>query len=82
MRGLKLVRKWSTFLAGLLMGLASTGLILLLIRQPKQYPIQLLPPPTPGPLKLQDGGWKRKPPTLRVGGHSPQLADKTTNDQE
>jgi len=44
------------------MGLASTGLILLLIHQPRQYPIELLPPPTPGPLEHQDGGRKRKSP--------------------
>ncbi|HUS84119.1 MAG TPA: ComEA family DNA-binding protein [Anaerolineales bacterium] len=38
------------------MGLASTGLILLLIRQPRKYPIQLLPPPTPGPLSVHVAG--------------------------
>ena len=43
------------------MGLASTGLILLLIRQPKQYPIQLLPPPTPGPLSVHVAGAAERP---------------------
>jgi competence protein ComEA len=61
LRGFSLVRKWSTFLAGLLMGLASTGLILLLIRQPRQYPIQLLPPPTPGPLSVHVAGAAERP---------------------
>ncbi|MCJ7567374.1 MAG: ComEA family DNA-binding protein [Anaerolineales bacterium] len=55
------MRKWSTFLAGLLMGLASTGLILLLIRQPRQYPIQLLPPPTSGPLSVHVAGAAERP---------------------
>ena len=61
MRGFNLVRKWSTFLAGLLMGLASTGLILLLINQPRQYPIELLPPPTPGPLSIHIAGAAEHP---------------------
>ena len=43
------------------MGLASTGLILLLIRQPRQYPIQLLPPPTPGPLSVHVAGAAERP---------------------
>jgi len=43
------------------MGLASTGLILLLIHQPKQYPIELLPPPTPGPLSIHVAGAAERP---------------------
>lgn len=43
------------------MGLASTGLILLLIRQPRQYPIQLLPPPTSGPLSVHVAGAAERP---------------------
>ena len=43
------------------MGLASTGLILLLIRQPRQYPIQLLPPPTSGPLSVHVAGATERP---------------------
>jgi competence protein ComEA len=43
------------------MGLASTGLILLLIRQPRQYPIELLPPPTPGPLSIHVAGAAERP---------------------
>ena len=61
MRGFNLVRKLSTFLAGLLMGLASTGLILLLIHQPRQYPIELLPPPTPDPLSIHVAGAAEHP---------------------
>ncbi len=43
------------------MGLASTGLILLLIRQPRQYPIELLPPPTLGPLSIHVAGAAERP---------------------
>lgn len=43
------------------MGLASTGLTLLLIRQPRQYLIQLLPPPTPGPLSVHVAGAAERP---------------------
>ena len=66
LRGINLIRKSSTFLAGLLMGLASTGLILLLIRQPKKYPIQLLPPPTAGPLSVHVAGAAERPGVYRL----------------
>ena len=44
------------FLAGLLVGLLSTGLLLLLTSRPRGQPVQLLPPPTPLPLRVHVSG--------------------------
>lgn len=49
------------FLAGLLVGLLSTGLLLLLTSRPRGQPVQLLPPPTPRPLRVHISGAVNQP---------------------
>jgi competence protein ComEA len=44
------------FLYGLLSGLFSAGIILLFLNRPKRYPIELLPPPSPAPLRIHITG--------------------------
>src|SRR3990172_5365486 len=49
------------FLAGLLVGLLSTGLLLLLTSRPRGQPVQLLPLPTPLPLRVHVSGAVSRP---------------------
>ena len=54
-------RHLPSFFFGLLSGLTAAGFILLFISRPKRYPIQLLPPPTPSPLRIHVAGAVRQP---------------------
>lgn len=56
----------STFLAGLLSGLLAAGVVLLFIARPKRFPIQLLPPPTPAPLRIHISGAVQNPGVYRI----------------
>jgi len=49
------------FLAGLLVGLLSTGLLLLLTSRPRGQPVLLLPPPTPLPVRVHVSGAVSRP---------------------
>jgi competence protein ComEA len=51
-----LLKGGSTFLAGLLIGLLSTGLLLLLTSEPRGLPIALLPLPTESPIRVHVAG--------------------------
>lgn len=51
-----MIRRFGAFLAGLLTGLLSAGLLLLLIRSSPRHPIELLPPPTAGPIQIHVAG--------------------------
>ncbi len=51
----------SAFIAGLLTGLASTGLLLVLISEPRGEPVELIPPPTPRSLTVHVAGAVREP---------------------
>lgn len=56
-----MAQRIQTFLAGLLMGLISTGLLLLVISEPRGNPVKLLPPPTPHPLRIHVAGAVQNP---------------------
>lgn len=49
------------FLFGLLCGLLVTGVILLIARQPRAHPVNLLPPPTAGPIAVHVTGAVKLP---------------------
>lgn len=49
------------FLFGLLTGLLAAGLLLLLLAEPRGKPIELLPLPTPAPLRVHVAGAVRHP---------------------
>jgi len=51
----------SSFLIGLFSGLFAAGLVLLFISRPRRYPIRLLPPPTPAPLRVHVTGAVQRP---------------------
>lgn len=56
-----MLQRSGNFLAGLLVGLLSTGVLLLLTSRPRGQPIQLLPPPTPLPLRVHVSGAVGRP---------------------
>ncbi len=49
------------FLFGLLTGLLASGLLYLLLAEPRGHPVELLPPPTPAPLRVHVAGAVRQP---------------------
>ncbi|MEJ2012069.1 MAG: ComEA family DNA-binding protein [Anaerolineales bacterium] len=53
--------RWTTYLTGLLTGLAAAGLLLLLLSPRKRIPIELHPAPTPGPLQIHIAGAVKQP---------------------
>lgn len=53
--------RWTTYLTGLLTGLAAAGLLLLLLSPRKRIPIELRPVPTPGPLPIHIAGAVKQP---------------------
>ncbi len=54
--------RWGmSFLAGVLTGLLAAGLLLLLTAPPRGRPVELKPPPTPGPLRVHVAGSVRQP---------------------
>jgi competence protein ComEA len=50
-----------SLLAGLLGGILASGLLLLLISEPRGHPIRLMPPPTAGPILVHVAGAVRTP---------------------
>jgi competence protein ComEA len=50
------LRKYSVFLAGILTGLISSALLLILLSEPRGYPVKLLPPPTAAMLRVHVAG--------------------------
>jgi competence protein ComEA len=56
-----MLRRSTGFLGGLLVGLMSTGLLLLLTSRPRGQPVQLIPPPTPPPLRVHVSGAVQRP---------------------
>ncbi|MGD2251481.1 MAG: ComEA family DNA-binding protein [Anaerolineales bacterium] len=56
-----MLKRGATFMAGLLTGLLSTGLLFLLIAKPRGHPVQLLPPPTAAQFRVHVAGAVRNP---------------------
>lgn len=52
--------------AGVLIGLLASGVILLATRQPQGKPVELQPPPTPGPVLVHVGGAVVNPGVYRL----------------
>lgn len=50
------MKTWQAILFGLFVGLLSSGFILLVASQPRGKPIEIIPPPTPGPLLIHVTG--------------------------
>ncbi len=59
-------QQWAALLIGLLSGLLAAGLILLFTSRPARYPIKLLPPPTPSPLRIHVAGAVQNPGVYNV----------------
>jgi competence protein ComEA len=51
-----MLQRFGTFLGGLLAGLLATGLLLLLTRSFPRHAIELIPPPTAGPIQVHVTG--------------------------
>lgn len=56
-----MLRRGGTFLAGLLIGLLTAGILWLLIAEPRGHPVLLHPPPTPGPIRVHVSGEVENP---------------------
>lgn len=56
-----MIRRGGLFLAGVLTGLLSAGLVLLVTAPPRGQPIRLAPPPSPAPLHVHIAGAVRNP---------------------
>jgi competence protein ComEA len=65
-----MLKRLSTFIGGLLAGLLSAGLLLLIIRPHPTYPIELLPPPTASPLQIHVTGAVQHPGVVQVSAGS------------
>lgn len=61
-----MLRQFSVFLGGLMTGLLATGLLLLLTRPRPRYPIELIPPPTAGPINVHVAGAVRQPGVVQL----------------
>jgi len=72
-----MLQRMSTFLAGLMAGLLSTGLLLLLLSEPRGLPIQLHPPPTPRPIQVHVAGAVAQPGVYELlnGSHAQQAIE-------
>jgi competence protein ComEA len=60
-QGERMLRNSGIFLAGLLTGLLSSAVLLLVISEPRGIPIELLPPPTPESLRIHVAGAVTQP---------------------
>jgi len=60
----------TTLLTGILLGLLATGLLLLLLSQPRKYGIELQPPPTPDPLMIHVAGAVQNPGVYELPTHA------------
>ena len=58
-----------TLLTGILIGLLVTGLLLLLLSQPRKYGVELQPPPTPEPLMIHVAGAVINPGVYELPTH-------------
>jgi competence protein ComEA len=58
------------FLFGLLTGLFASGILYLLLAEPRGAPIALLPPPTPAPLRIHVAGAVRQPGIVEVASEA------------
>lgn len=56
-----MIRRGGLFAAGVLTGLLSAGLVLLVTAPPRGHPIRLAPPPSPSPLHVHVAGAVRNP---------------------
>jgi competence protein ComEA len=56
-----MLRRSLPFLYGMLVGLFSTGLLLLVTSPPRGYPVTLVDPPTPGPVRVHVAGAVARP---------------------
>lgn len=56
-----MARRFVPYLAGLLSGLLSSGLLFLLLSPPRGTPISLQPPPLPAPIRVHVAGSVRNP---------------------
>jgi competence protein ComEA len=54
------------FLFGLLTGLLAAGLLLLLLAEPRGHPIELLPMPSPAPVRVHVAGAVRQPGVVEL----------------
>lgn len=61
-----MLQKLITFVGGLLMGLLSAGLLLLLIRPHPRYSVKLYPAPTPGPIQIHVAGAVNEPGVVQL----------------
>jgi len=66
-----------TFLAGIMIGLLSTGLMLLLLSEPRGLPIELHPPPARGPIQVHVAGAVAQPGVYELpnGSHAQQAIE-------
>jgi competence protein ComEA len=65
-----MLKRMSTFIGGLLTGLLTAGLLLLIIRPHATYPIELHPPPTLSPLQIHVTGAVQHPGVVQVSAGS------------
>lgn len=56
-----MLRRFVPYLAGFLSGLLASGLLLIVSSGPRGEPIELLPPPTPRPMRVHVSGEVRAP---------------------
>ena len=72
-----MLQRFINFLAGLMTGLLSTGLLLLLLSEPRGLPIELHPPPTPRPIRIHVAGAVAQPGVYELpnGSHAQQAIE-------
>lgn len=61
MMGASLTSRSLQLIGALLLGLLLAGLLFLLVSQPRGAPVELLPPPSPAPLRIHVAGAVRSP---------------------
>lgn len=59
-------QRLTAYLAGMLTALAISALLLILLKPRRKYPIELLPPPTPGPIQVHVAGSVHEPGVYRL----------------
>ena len=61
-----LTARGGRFLFGLLTGLLASGVLYLLLAEPRGIPVELLPPPTPSPLRIHIAGAVLQPGVVEL----------------
>jgi len=61
-----MTQRLTAYLAGMLTALAISALLLILLKPRKKIPIELLPPPTPGPIQVHVAGSVNQPGVYSV----------------